>query len=564
MNKNFINGLLMLAVGALAVSCADYNVTDDFTAQPDPTFVEPYKDYGPVKSYIDRTKYPNLSLGATLRVTDFNKQDLAHSAAITNFDDVAFGNTLMSGAIVNEKGVMNFLDMSDLLDHVEEIGANVFGSPIAANANQADAWLNNLTAPIEIVVDPIEDKFVDYTTMEEFTGTIKRNGQGSNKVGIVKNYDGSDNALKVPKRARVYIVEGFDLEPKGLYTITFYAKVDNITTDETIICNFAGTTIQEGAGDKASDKKFPIKPDKWNKITLEDLRPAEGATEGYLLIEGNLNADVYIKTVSVVHNPDNHRPQTPQELNDTVHYALNTWCDGLMKINAGRIKSFDLIDEAIDSKSQLENGMYDLKHSTEKIFWQDVVGSENYAPTVAKAARAAYQKYEGNPADLRFFISESGLDDPKKVESLKYWIGIWDANGAAIDGINAKLNLFYSEDNAVQAANVASLNQMLDNLAATGKLIRLSNFDIKYQDGEGTNVTAKEITAEQRQKLADYYGYVIKSYMNKIPHEKQAGICKGNLSDTTDPVGLWSVDPDSRDWVRTATYKAFCDALSGK
>ena len=52
--------------------------------------------------------------------------------------------------------------------------------------------------------------------------------------------------------------------------------------------------------------------------------------------------------------------------------------------------------------------------------------------------------------------------------------------------------------------------------------------------------------------------------MNKIPHDKQAGLCKGNLADTSDPVGLWSVDKESKDWVRTATYKAFCDALSGQ
>ena len=109
MNKIIKNGLLMMAAGALAVSCADYNVTDDFTAAPDPTFVEPYKDYAPVKTYIDRAKYPNLSLGATLRVSEFNKQELAHAAAVTNFDDLAFGTTLMSGAIINEKGVMNFL-----------------------------------------------------------------------------------------------------------------------------------------------------------------------------------------------------------------------------------------------------------------------------------------------------------------------------------------------------------------------------------------------------------------------------------------------------------------------
>ena len=52
--------------------------------------------------------------------------------------------------------------------------------------------------------------------------------------------------------------------------------------------------------------------------------------------------------------------------------------------------------------------------------------------------------------------------------------------------------------------------------------------------------------------------------MTKIPNDKQAGICKGNMVDTSDPVGLWAIDKYSKDWVRTATYKAFCDALSGK
>ena len=208
--------------------------------------------------------------------------------------------------------------------------------------------------------------------------------------------------------------------------------------------------------------------------------------------------------------------------------------------------------------------MLDLKHSDEKIFWQDVFGSENYAPVVSKAAITAYQNYEGNPADLKFFISEVGLDNQKKFESLKYWISVWETNGAKIDGINAKLSLSYSEDEAKQAENKADFDRLLDNLVSAGKLIRLSNFDITYKDATGTNVAAKDITEEQRQRLADYYAYVIKSYMSKVPSDKQAGLCKGNMVDTSDPVGLWSIDSKSKDWVRTATYKAFCDALSGK
>ena len=298
---------------------------------------------------------------------------------------------------------------------------------------------------------------------------------------------------------------------------------------------------------------------------MVEAQSAEDVTEGYLRIENTRSAVFYIQKVEVGYYPDNHRAQTEQELKDTINYALQAWCEGLMKINEGRITSFDLIDEAIDTKAVLEsNGLYDLKHSTEKIFWQDILGSENYAPEVSRVASAAYKTHGGDPEKLRFFISESGLDEQKKFESLKYWIEVWDKNGAKIDGINAKLNLTYSEDAATQAATVASLNTLLENLASTGKLIRLSNFDIKYQDAEGLSVGADKITAAQRQKLADFYGDVITAYMTKIPHEKQAGICKGNMADTSDPVGLWSIDSKSKDWVRNATYKAFCDALQGK
>ena len=556
MKKIYRNGLLMLVVGVFTASCAKYDITDDFYASPDPSFSEPYKDYAPVKTYIDKGKYANMSLGVTLKVADFNKQELVLAAAVTNFDNYAFGTTLMAGTIINERGVMNFLDMMDLLDHVEEIGGEVFGSPIAANANQPEGWLKTLTAPIEVEVTTIKDIDVDYTTMEEFTGGYK---EDTPKPEIVKNFEGGQNALMCPRKSEVNIVEGFDVDPSGTYTITFYAFTDG---SNSLFCTFSDSLVKEKNGD-AIGKKFPLKTGEWVKVVVE-ARPSKNATAGYLRISGitSRKGAVYIKNVSVVHNPDNHRPQTAQEMNDTINYAFNAWCDGLMKVNKGRIKSFDLIDEPIDANSALDNGYYDLKHSDAGVFWQDVFGSENYAPTVSRIASEAYQRYEGDASKLRFFISEKGLEDQKKFESLKYWISLWDGKGAKIDGINAKLSLIYSENSDTQAANEASLNSLLDNLASTGKLIRLSDFDIKYQDASGANVSAAKITDEQRQRLADYYGHVIKSYMNKIPQDKQAGICKGNMADTSDPVGLWTVV--DKDWVRNATYKSFCDALSGK
>ena len=541
--------IFLISVVALVASCADYNVTDDFRADPDPTYVEPYKDLNPVKFYIDRNQYPNMTLGATLKVSDFNKQDLAHAACVTNCDNAFFGTSLMSGNIVNAKGVMNFLDMSDLLSHVEEIGYEVYGSPIVANTNQPDEWLANLTAPIEIPVEYVEGKFVNYNDSTEFHGTVEK-GSAS-----IAKYD-DQNTLKLGTGSQVRIVEGFEVSPLDKFTTTFWVKSDK---DASYTVTFSGNKV-DGAG---TEGKWILKAGKWTKVTVE-AQSAEGETEGYLRIENSRSAVMYIQKVQVGYYPDNHRPQTEEELQDTIMYALNTWCDGLMKINAGRIKLFDLIEDAIDTKTVMDNGMFDLKHSTSKIYWQDILGSEYYAPVVSAIAGNKFAEHEGDASLLKFFISETGLEDQQTFESLKYWINIWDGNGAKIDGINAKLSLNYSEDNTTLEANKAAYEKLLENLATTGKLIRLSNFDIKYKDAEGSNVSASEITSDQRQKLADFYAYAIRTYMSKIPNDKQAGICKGNLADTSDPVGLWSIDTKSKDWVRTATYKAFCEALSGQ
>ena len=507
MKKILKNGLLMLVAGAFAVSCADYNDLGGFSIPADPGTTRPYADLGAVKSYINTDAYPNMSVDAAVNLKTFNEQKAAnavsHSAVLTNFTGLAFGYSFMPDKYVSKKGYMNFMDLKSALSHVESIGGQVYGSPIVANEQQSDEWFEALTAPIEVQVLPIDDKEIDYSTVDVFTGKAV-----SGKPSIVKNFDDKGNALKIPRRAKVWIIQDFPLDPHGYYTITFTVKSE-IAKDETVICTFADNKIMSGK----DPRKYTIRPDAWQTVKVE-AAPAEGATEAYLMIEGNLNSVLYIRNVKVTHTPDNHRDQTKQEKNDTIRYALNKWCDGLMEANAGRIKSFDLIDKPLDSKAEIEPGILDLKHSDEKIFWQDYLedgtytGSELYGATVSKAASAAFEKHGGNPADLKFFICESGLDDQKRLESLQYWISKWESHGAKIDGINAELNLTYSEDATTQAATVVTVNTLLNNLAKTGKLIRLSNFDIKYQDATGAPVSPTNITDAQRQQLADFYGYV--------------------------------------------------------
>ena len=547
--KRIVNKLFAFSCLLLAVSCADYNDLGGFKAEPDPSYTDEYANLDPVKDYINRTANPNMSMETSMALTTYNKQGLEHSVAVTNFDGVAFGYTFMPDKYVSKKGYMNFMALKDALSHSETIGYKVYGSPIVANEQQSDEWFGALTAPVEISVLPINDVDLDYSTVDEFTGTSLRG-----KPVIEKNFDDKGNALKIPKKSKVYIIEGFPIDLQGYYTVTFTVrgykddKKAEMEKEESINCTFADSLVNTGKDKdgKLIAKNFTVRPGGWQTVKVE-WSPSKAATQGYLMIEGNLNTILYIRNVHVEHTPDNHREQTKQEKNDTSTTVL----------------------EGVTYEGE---NVLDLKHSDEKIFWQDYLeeggksGSELYAATVSKVAKAAFEKHGGNPEELKFFISETGLEKQQRLSSLKYWINVWESNGAKIDGINGELNLTYSEDATKQATNEAALKAFFGKLAETGKLIRLSNFDITYEDADGVSITADKITKAQRQALADYHARVIRLYMSLIPAAQQAGLCKGNFFDASSgsgaPVGLWSKAANG-DWLRNATYEAFCKALGG-
>ncbi len=547
----------MFAAAALAASCADYNVTDDFPVDESGVTVYPYSDYGTIKSYLDKDKYPNMKLVSSLTSKEFKAQELEHAATVTNFDAVAFGSDFMAGKFLKGNGVQDFTDMHDILDHIQDIDFNIVGSAIAANTSQADEWVKKLTAPIQTFVEYVHADKVDYTQMTTCNGTTV-----SGTAGTIEKKQGV-NSLKIANRAKVNIIEGFKPDPLAKYTITFNAWTDAAGGTAQFNVNFCGKNI-EGVG---ANGIWTFGAGGWRTVVIENVRCPQDATEGYLTIENTRSGIIYISDVDMGFFPDDHRDQTAQEINDTINYAFNTWCNALMYHSEGRIKTFDLIDDAINLTNELENGMLDLKHSKDKYYWQDIFGAENYAAKAYKTATEAYVKNGGNASDLTFFVAESNLENEKRMQSLNYWIGVWEKNGAKIDGINAKLtNLVYSVDANALAENKAAYEKLLDSLAATGKLVRISGFDIRYQGEDGKYISADKLTDEQRQSVADYYAYAIKSYINKIPAAKQAGIVKGNLLDKSDYVGLWAQRKVGKniDWIRTSVYKAFCDALSGK
>ena len=347
-------------------------------------------------------------------------------------------------------------------------------------------------------------------------------------------------------------------------------------------------TVQNGwGGDAESFTGSVLLKEGWTtarfKMTLE-----QGGNYDFILKPETFNATLDLKSVSVKKIVKmNSIPLTPQEKSDTLTWAMNKWVSGMMQATEGKVKAWDLINEAISGGGNV-NGFYALQTANENnpddFFWQDYFTPEMYGPIVEKAARDAYAAVEGtNPADLKLFVNdydlESDRDNNQKVKSLVYWIGVWEKKGqelgynTKIDGIGSQMHISYYENPQTLESKKKGIQNMLKIMAETGKLVRISELDMGYVDAEGNDVTTAQLEklpiderVAKEKAMAEYYKWIIEQYFAIVPTSQQYGICQWCLTDSpTDsswrkglPVGLWNLN-----YQRKPAYGGFADGLSG-
>ena len=346
-------------------------------------------------------------------------------------------------------------------------------------------------------------------------------------------------------------------------------------------------TVQNGwGGDAESFTGSVLLKEGWTtarfKMTLE-----QGGNYDFILKPETFNATLDLKSVSVKKIVKmNSIPLTPKEKSDTLTWAMNKWISGMMQATEGKVKAWDLINEAVAGEGNV-NGFYPLQTANENnpddFFWQDYFTPEMYGPIVEKAARDAYAAVEGtNPEDLKLFINdynlESDWDNNQKVKSLVYWIGVWEKKGkelgwnTKIDGIGSQMHISYYENEQTLESKKKGIQNMLKIMAETGKLVRISEIDMGYVDKDGKDVTTaqlEKLPIEERvakeKAMAEHYKWIIEQYFKIVPVSQQYGICQWCLTDSpTDsgwrpgqPVGLWNLN-----YQRKPAYGGFADGLS--
>lgn len=333
-----------------------------------------------------------------------------------------------------------------------------------------------------------------------------------------------------------------------------------------------------GASDQAITVSVPVSAGRHNvKLQMPNIA---GGNYDIILKPQTADATLDVHSVQVCQVKNlNSIPLTDEEKKNVLTTAMGTWIDGMMEATDGYVTTWDVVNEAISGKVGAD-GFNELQHATNapasdvanSFYWQDYLGDIDYVRTAVRDARKSFAEHNGDPSKLKLFINDYNLegygDQHAKLKSLIHWIGLWEDPNAkepvVIDGIGTQMHVTCYGDATKQAKLQSDIEEMFKLMAKTGKLVKISELDMAYEDEAGTSVTFDKMTEEQHKQMRSFYTFIIQKYFELIPQAQQYGITQWCATDSPKdsgwrpgcPTGLW----DSN-YLRKHTYAGFAAGL---
>ena len=342
-------------------------------------------------------------------------------------------------------------------------------------------------------------------------------------------------------------------------------------------------TIQNGWGASAQSITLSIPVEAGHHDVKLSVPGIVGGNYDVILKPQTADATLDLKTVKVCSvKKANAVPLTDNEKKAILTTAMGTWIDKMMEAVDGYVTAWDVVNEPISGKDKDGDGWYDLQSATRgtvspddaknNFYWQDYLGDIDYVRTAVAAARRCFAAHNGDAAKLKLFINdynlESDWDDNKKLKSLIHWIEEWEKDGKTrIDGIGSQMHVSFSADPNTQKKKEEHVVKMLQLMAKSGKLVKISELDMGYNDAAGQPIMTENLTEEQHKQMRDYYKFIVGQYFKTVPLAQQYGITQWCITDAPkgsswrggEPTGLWNAN-----FLRKHTYAGFADGLRGE
>lgn len=337
-------------------------------------------------------------------------------------------------------------------------------------------------------------------------------------------------------------------------------------------------TMQNGWGGTAQaiTAKVPVAAGR-HSVKIE-MPKVEGGNYDIILKPQTADATLDVHSVRVCKiTKSNSIPLTDEEKKSRLTDAMGKWIDGMMEATNGYVTSWDVVNEALSGDDKDGDGKYDLQHAATAsaddkkncFYWQDYLGDIDYVRLAVADARKSFAAHNGDPDKLKLFINdynlESDWDDNGKLRSLIKWINDWEADGVTkIDGIASQMHISCYADPNTQKSKKDHIVKMLELMAKSGKLCKISELDMGYVDAAGKEVTYDQMTEEQHKEMRDLYTFVLQKYFEIIPAAQQYGITQWCATDSPKDsgwrpglaTGLWDLN-----YLRKHTYAGFAVGL---
>ena len=534
-------------------------------------------EYQGLKNYIDYSKYPNFKLGAGTTVNDYLNNSLVKNLTNKNFTETVAGNAMKMQSCVDGNGNMNFETVKKYVNAATEAGLNVYGHTLAWHSQQPKGWLLKLLSDKP---DPNSEQVYTEIASKDFR-TSKSIGSwrsDESTYGYSLSFDAT-NGLKI--HTTKMCEHSWDVQFLAMENI--FVEKDKTYKMTMTVKGSAEGKLHSKLGDW-SNGEYPDIPftTEWQDVTVEYKGIVESSF--FMLQCGDFVGDIYIKNIKFEGYKGATVPLTKEEMHDTLVYAMDKWIKGMMEACDGKVKAWDLVNEAISGGGDDGQGNYLLQHSTaynpsgnpdatwdvggDNFYWQDYMGDLEYVRQACRLAR----KY--GPKDVKLFINdynlESDWDDNKKVKSLINWIKKWEADGVTkIDGIGTQMHISCYEDANLMKSAKDHITKMFELMAASGKLVRVSEMDMGYVRGSnkwGGSIKTSQVTEAEHKKMADFYEWIFKEFFRIVPPEQQWGICQWCTTDAPEnsgwrggePVGIWDLN-----YYRKHVYAGFVRGLGG-
>lgn len=586
----YYNKLLLGAISlGILTACADESLLQPGESVQKPeemVQLEYLNQYDVLKNYVNRGENPNFKLGVAIAASDFLKKELVYGLAVSNFDEMTAGNAMKYASIVKDDGSVDFSQVTSFVQTAKEAGMTVYGHTLCWHSQQNKTYLEKLIAP---TVNPGEG------------GDGGRCLVLKNASALANNYD-----------AQTWYQFDAPLADGQKYILKFMAKASSDFAPEIYLQSSLG-------GNQQYPGSVSIIGTTWQEITFP-ITPSDALVDKVAFNFGSLAGEIYIDNITLtadgsdenlIANSDFENGTitgwtgwTPgkfekisedgegyawgqieempnEEKKKVLTNALEDWIKGMMaackenpnieegeSAGATLVKAWDVVNEPMSDRypSQLKSAATEgEENAAQSFYWQDYLGKE-YAREVVKFAR----KYGGE--DLKLFVNDYNLEaaynNNAKCQGLIDMIAYWEADGVTIiDGIATQMHVSYSLNPEEQAKNEACVVKMFQLLAASGKLVKISELDMGILDESGTEIKTENVTLEQQKLMSDYYQFIISKYFEIIPQSQRYGITQWSPADSPVgsgwraglPIGLWNLNYD-----RKPTYAGFANGLAGK